>query len=269
MNRSFWFPAVFMPVLLCMWLAFPQNAFAHKSHALHRADMYAVFGFEEDKELDAWFQLISSDLIDGYRGDPRPEFGGLNFYDYLKQKYPPFKCKHRLLFHWGFNSRPWSDDLERKVRGYKWNEGRIEAFKRELVAEQKRRNALANELTEELFGFSSGGRDAAYANALTSLVYDIHLVGDYTPDNKDMDGVDDFSSVVGDIVNSLRRLDSDRCVPLVKKISSLTRGVSAENEQAVAQRLLDLLESEVPSFLKSVDGGRLYNRMKKKGYVIR
>lgn len=241
---------------------------AHGSLNEHKADFYAVLPFCPNQEIDDWMKCISSDMIDNYRGVIRSEFGNLNFYDYLKQKFPPFKCKHRALFHWGYNSTPWSDYLQKKVEGYGWDTGKISLFREEIVREQQRRNHTANEMTEKLFGYASSGRDAAYANALISIVYDIHLIGDYTSDNSDLDGLQLFSSAVGDLINSIRKLDdSELSRTLVKEIQKTVN--TSEDVQVRADRLMELLYREGPSFFIKAQNGSLARRWEKIGLRLK
>ncbi|MBQ0006046.1 MAG: hypothetical protein KBS57_01400 [Alistipes sp.] len=241
---------------------------AHGSLSEHKADFYAILPFCQNPELDEWMKCISSDMIDNYRGVIRPEFGDLNFYDYLKKKFPPFKCKHRALFHWGYNSTPWSDYLQAKVEGYGWDAGKIAIFKKELVQEQQRRNHAANEMTENIFGHASSGRDASYANALISIVYDIHLIGDYTSDNSDLDGLQLFTSAVGDLINSLRKLDdSELSRRLIREIQKAVN--TSEDVQIRADRLMELLYREGPSFFVKAQNGSLAGRWEKRGLSLK
>lgn len=238
---------------------------AHSGFDLHKADFYAVLGLREHPDVTAWMKQISSKMIDGYKGVPLPEYGGLDFYNYLKAEFPGFKCKHRVLFHWGYNSRPWNDELQAKADALPWGRDpkELERFRRTIASEQQRRNREANAMTEELFGFASGGKDASYANAMISIVYDVHLIGDYTPDNRDLDGVQDFESVVGDLVNAVRRLDEEGGKHLIKCIRSL----SAEDipVQEKAAMLMGLLTDEMPDFLRQAQGGALKRRFEKRG----
>ena len=164
---------------------------AHGSWQQHADDMYQVFGFERNEELTDWMRFVSSVLIDNNNTDCA--FGNtdkpFDFYAYLQEKYLDFQCKHRLLFHWGYNSRPWTPYLEEKVHYYGWSEEMIKNFQADLIAEQKRRNGFANEYTENLFGYAHGGKEARVARVLISIAYDVHLLGDYEPDNTDLDGL--------------------------------------------------------------------------------
>lgn len=138
-----------------------QNTFAHDRWQKHANDMFVILGFQEHRELKNWMKFISSDMIDQRDYD--------DFYNKLKNKHEWFKCKHRLLFHWGYNTEPWNKELEQKTKVYseKYHlnyDSTKQALQQDLRQEQKRRNRLMNNETEKLFGFASGGKDASYAN---------------------------------------------------------------------------------------------------------
>ena len=232
--------------------------------------MYSVLPFStdaggnavaENRAVEEWLGMITSDLIDNYRGKAVPEFGGRCFYDYLREEFG-FHCKHRLLFHWGFNARPWSDALEEKISHYDWysNPAEVERFKKAFITEQARRNRQANEWTERVFGLSSGGKEASWANALVSIVYDVHLLGDYVAeDNSDFDGVTPPSKVAGDIINSLRRLDAVQSRSLEREISLIVK--SSPNEHETASLLIRKLQESRPQFILEAGGGALKRRL--------
>ena len=242
---------------------------AHSGFDLHKADFYDVLGFEENAKVTAWMRQISSKMIDGYKGVELPEYGGLDFYNYLKAEFPGFKCKHRLLFHWGYNSTPWNDELQAKADGLPWgrNPSEVKRFRQIIANEQQRRNREANAMTEKLFGYASGGKDAAFANAMISIVYDVHIIGDYTPDNKDFDGVQDLGSAVGDLINAIRKLDEPLGRELVKSLQRVSR--EQISVQQKAEKLLAVLCREMPSFLQKAQGGSLKRRFEKQGIRFR
>ncbi len=122
-------------------------------------------------------------------------------------------------------------------------------------------------MTEKLFGFASSGKDASYANAMISIVYDVHLLGDYTPDNKDFDGVQDFSSVVGDLINAIRKIDEAQGKALVKSIQTASKQQQPVQQKAVA--MLEILRQEMPEFLQKAQGGSLKRRLAKQGIIFK
>ena len=263
---------ILVGILLCC------DAGAHGNGNVHVREMYSVLPFADNGEGAAvaensavveWLGMITSDLIDNYWGKECEEFGGRLFYDYLREEFG-FRCKHRLLFHWGFNARPWTDDLEAKIQRYSWysDEQTVKRFKAAFVTEQARRNRQANEWTERTFGLASSGKESAWANGLIAIVYDVHLLGDYVPeDNRDFDGVTKPSVVVGDIINALRRIDSSRSRELEKELSSIAR--NAPDEHQMAKELIALLQARLPAFLLKANGGALKQKFLAKGFVLK
>lgn len=260
MQRKTWLYCMLMVLAMT-----PQTLCAHGSFDEHKKDMYRVLGFQEHPQITKWMEFISSEMIDKcYKSD---------FYKNLQHKYPDFKCKHRLLFHWGYNDEPWNNSIELKVRDYADKmslnqDSLIKVFKEDFKTEQKRRNSEMNKITENLFGFASGGKDATRANFFAAIVYDVHLLGDYTDDNHDFDGLVSFDRVVRDIENRVTRLDpSDRkgkvIVTNLNKIRS-----SGLNREDKARQVIDYLSTALPSFIMTVEGGSIYRRLHSKGFYI-
>ena len=254
-------------IIFTSFFMLQSSLHAHESWKLHAEDMYNVFGFERNDELTNWMKFVSSVLIDNnnteyaFSDDGKP----FDFYAYLQEKYPDFQCKHRLLFHWGYNSRPWSSYLQDKVEDYGWSEEMIKDFQADLIAEQKRRNGYANEYTENVFGFAHGGKEARVARVLISIAYDVHILGDYEPDNKDLDGLQDLGSVVGDIINNLTALDKKQSSALCKQLKKVSQGQEYEL-QYKASVLLNLLKDNFSILLQNADDGKIAAHLKAHGF---
>lgn len=248
--------------LIVAVMSVDAGVYAHSSWQMHVNDMMEVFGFEPDAELKAWMKFISSDMIDKH--EP--------FYSELKGRHPGFACKHRLLFHWGYDAEPWNEKLEERVRAYcdvqELNaESNIRIFKAELKAEQKRRNGLMNRRTEELFGFARGGRDARYARFFVTMAYNVHLIGDYTPDNRDLEGVQSMENIVRSTNNAIMKLDAKLGAPLVRKINATDR--QYPDIQSKAEHLLQMLKAEIPAFIVQAQNGSICRRLERRGFVVR
>ena len=254
-------------IIITSLFIFQMSAWAHESWQQHAEDMYEVFGFERNEELTNWMRFVSSVLIDNYNteyafsNDGKP----FDFYSYLQEKYPDFQCKHRLLFHWGYNSRPWSSYLQEKVNYYGWSDEMIQEFQSDLIAEQKRRNGFANEYTENLFGFAHGGKEARVARVLISIAYDVHILGDYEPDNTDLDGLQDIGSVVSDIMNNLAALDNQQSSVLRKQL----RKASQDPKYGIQDKatvLLELLKDNFSVLLQNADDGKIATHLNARGF---
>lgn len=245
------------------------STLAHGTWQQHAEDMYEVLGFERNDALTDWMKFVSSVLIDNNNADcafseSKEPF---NFYSYLQTKYPDFQCKHRLLFHWGYNSRPWTPYLENKVNYYGWSEKMIQEFQADLIAEQKRRNGFANEYTENLFGFGHSGKEARLARIFISIAYDVHLLGDYEPDNTDLDGLQDLGSVVGDIINNLGSLDKKQSTSLCKQLKKISQSSELEVQEK-ATALLDLLKANCRDLIKNAENGKVAEHLYANGFRL-
>lgn len=248
---------------------------AHGSFITHCEDMMEVFGFEynlklfsrskDTKSNTSWTKFISSDMIDN-----------TEFHRQLEKKYPNFKIAHpnyhRMLFHWGYNSEPWSIYLEKHIRTYCHlndldEDAIILAFKSDIKAEQKRRNHKINETTENIFGFGHGGTDAKYAQFFASMAYNIHLLGDQQTDNSVFLGVAHTSNIIDQIILSLRMLDNVRSKPIEKQLTLLNNQINDEHDKADAVMLL--LKRVIPDFIKSAQNGSIYRRLVKNGFTIK
>lgn len=254
-------------IIVVSLFIFQTPSLAHATWSQHAEDMYMVFGLEKNEDLTNWMKFVSSVLIDNNNSDEAFSKEGLsfNFYVYLQEKYPDFQCKHRLLFHWGYNSRPWSSFLQDKVNKYGWSEEMIRNFQEDLVVEQKRRNSFANEYTENVFGFAHGGKEARIARVLISVAYDVHILGDYEPDNIDLDGLQDIGSVVGDIINNLTALDKNESKALCKQLRKVSQ-VEGYDLQDKATVILDLLKDNFRFVLQKADAGEIAEHLKTKGF---
>ena len=264
--------------LFAVLVSFP--CYAHPHSWQHVMEMYSVLPFATDKDgnvvqenfpIRVWLENITKNLIDDYNRVEIKEYGGITFYEYLQREFN-FKLsfgEHRILFHWGFNAQPWNDGLEQYVISNDWDGEKIVRFKIALVEEQRRRNRIANKEAEKVFHFASGGKEAQWANAILSIVYDVHLLGDYTlSDNKNFKGVTEPSKVAQDIVSSIRRLDKSK--DSNKLIESIKRTLSEYSDQHIlAEQLIILLQKEMPKFLLSAQDGSLKRRFKNLGYKLK
>lgn len=255
------------------------TVFAHDGYKAHVNEIKNVFGITQSTEFDDWAQYISQKI------DKHDENG---FYKSLKSKFNGFSCKHRLLFHWGYNSKPWSNDLEKKTKDLFYNPnynyaatyGDYSNFKNEFLAElrkeQQRRNAEINKKTEDVFGFAHGGIDAKYANRFASIAYNVHLLGDYEPDNTDLVGLPNITYLLTMICQDVEALgklgkttyDGTTAKEIVNMITQKSNEINENNKQQKASEIMMLLQKEIPPFLKTMSNGSLGRRLEKAGFQI-
>lgn len=242
-----------------------NNIHAHANKATHAYEISSALGFTFHPKIHEWLCYISSDMIDKHNP----------FYSQLVAEFPGFKCTHRCLFHWNYNGMPWTAGLENKVIAYtiekygktnyrKHFPSTKEAFLTLLRKEQKRRNRLINTKTEQLFRFASGGRDASYANFFASMAYDLHLLGDYTSDNTDLNGLVDFNTLVNGIISTINRLDVAQGKEIIKAIKKANS--TGKTLQARADDIMEIMLDMLPKFIKKAQDGTLKRRLEKLGY---
>lgn len=274
-------PKIWRFVLLVI-LAFEASslvAYSHSKAEDHHKDVYSVFPFEpssaSNKKIKDWVELISKWQIDEYWGEPCPEFGGDNCYTYLMNHFK-FKVSsggHRILFHWPYNARPWSSALASYIerQKYSWanKPDSLALFQNALTKEQARRNKVVNDRTSSVFQFAKGGVEGGWANAFAAIVYDVHLLGDWVPeDNKSFDGVTPPREIILDLINSIQKIDRRTSDYIVRRLRFISNNTVIDNG-ILAKQTLTLLQEELPIFIIESNGGTIRSRLEKLGYVFK
>ena len=117
-----------------------------------------------------------------------------------------------------------------------------------------------------MFGFAHGGIDAKYAQFFASMAYNIHLLGDQQTDNTIFLGVASTSTLIEQIILSLRMLDKSSSKPIEKHLTILNQKYSDQHIKADAVMLY--LKQAVPTFIKTAQEGSIYRRLEKQGFTI-
>lgn len=103
---------------------------------------------------------------------------------------------------------------------------------------------------------------------MIALMYDVHLLGDWEPDdNSDFDGVTPPSRIAGDIVNALRRIDASRSRQIERALSDIVK--SSDDECTMAVQMIKVLQEMLPSFLLTANGGALRLKFEQKGFSFK
>lgn len=224
----------------------------------HREDFASVFPFVWTKELDAWGKSVT-DNLDRFANNAVDEYGGKSTYRYWKEEFG-LKCSfgdHRYFFHWGYQRNPWSDELLRFLpEEVKSDSMRLSEFKAAVRKEQQRRNRLTNAATERVLGFGASGVQARYANAFVTILYDVHILGDY--ETADTDGLAPVAAIVAELTTSIRNIDQTRASALTNKLRQI--GNAKEPEAEKAAKVLQCLREDLPHFIYEADDGRVNMR---------
>ena len=237
---------------------------AHSSYKHHAREICDIFPFQyqrnDNDKMFYWAGYISSWLIDGV--------GYQDFESKIHKQFPQLTWSagnHRIFFHWGFNSVPWNAELERLTKG--WSPDKIKALKYLLINEQRKRNGYANRETEKLFHYQPNGNSGKIANALVSIAYDIHLVGDYMTDNTNLSGLEDFTSIIEDIIKALSKIDLRLSKSITKRMKNIL--YRHENVQIKADDMMCLLKNELPIFFLYAQDGQFVRHCQNYGFKLR
>ncbi len=165
-------------ILLFVILIIPSVSYAKNAsgHANDLNNSIGALSIESKSKLyPLWFGEYSiSDLIDR-------EASGSSFLNRIKKEFPTFnagKYRHRIFFHWGFNTDPASYfPLNERLK--ECNIEDVEKFYYMVRKEQQSRNSIIINKISSITGIQSQP-----ARGLATILYDVHILGDYSSDNE-------------------------------------------------------------------------------------
>lgn len=211
-------------------LAAAQFAFAHASHKMHEADIFAVFNGCDDPGFKRVARRISSDMDNELPRRFRTEIG-------------PVPGNHRLLGHcWTFG-----DAIPRRVLDA--IEGRHPGRKSDFI---KLWQVFANEIIEDVS--RTTGLPRKQAGALAALIHDVHLLGDRTPDNTLVDHVLTTREIRRNVEKSAGVIWGRRSEVTMRLKDRLADAAAGRAEEAAtAQAMLEAMKaSGLGESLKSI-----------------
>ncbi len=178
---------------------------------------------------------------------------------------------HRLLFHWGFNSDPKRyAPLVKQVRSClkgrsdaKEQEQRFFAYLTRNI--QSRRNQKLINAVISVTGIPTA---RGYANAVATILYDVHLLGDYSTINTAaLPKIDDIERDI--VENGFRRLISggDKSERLKAIDAELTASIRAGRGRVNSVRAI-LLTQTMKKYLPQILNERFRKTLAEKGITI-
>ena len=226
-----------------------------------------VFGVQDraarEKIQPLW--KAAQEVIDDYKKD----------YDKLKEKFPWFKFNrtdtHRLLFHWGFNADPKRHSpLVRQVRLRLKDHPDSKNQEREFFSYlatniQAGRNRDLIKAVTSVTGIPTA---RGYANAVATIIYDVHLLGDYMTVNTS--ALPKIDEIENDIVqNGLSKLiaGGDKSERLKKIDDELKASIRAGRGRINSVRAM-LLTETVKKYLPQILNERFKKTLSEKGITI-
>ena len=177
----------------------------------------------------------------------------------VKEVVPNFTSKkysHRIFFHWGFNGDPKKSKAIQQClkdcNATPTEESKVWAL---ILAEQKKRNRELMDSVQLALSKKTGkampiSRDQL--NAIVSIGYDVHLLGDYisgVPDTQS--ALCPLDSIVADLITASRKIDGtdDETRSTLRKELNNAKEKGTPSQQA--QAMLDVLIKRMPKLLKS------------------
>lgn len=250
----------------CLWLVtlfvlLSSNAFAlsGREHCLH---ILQVLGVERSHKSAHLAEAVTSMMDDNYTQllndikSPMVTAGQFNLARYT----------HRLFFHWGFHQSPRSlsvlaDQVRLSVEAQNLlvqQEQRTGAdITRRPVQESVVWNLIEREWKKRRSAVLSKadalGGSKAEREALVTIMYNVHLLGDYS--TSAVEALADLRSVVGpELCSAIKVIgkNSPRSAQLIIRIGNCTRRSYSKNSQVRnAAKLLELLKRDLPEIIKT------------------
>lgn len=269
-------------VLICLLLLSPIGVFAH-SGAEHLADMKRVMPFEDveqNRRVFKFFRLMNS-YIDWPGQAPGTKFDREAYKrPAVIAEHPKFgnirwEGKHRIWYHWGFNTDPKQfpplvNSLNAAIDQGVITKDDLPEFWRLMSDEIAKRNRFLLNQVANAFGYGQLGNISAQQrrqlNGLVTIIYSVHILGDYQTD--DIEVLAPLSRVYADISNAIDNL-AGKDASNVEKAKAIKAAL--KKSQSSPAKYLNTLERVFSAFILSLKGeGYDYKaRFKRLGYVLK
>ena len=251
--------ALFLMVIIC------GNSFA-KSGQEHMLLWDNVFGISDSTSRNNILPLwrTAQEVIDNIGNDYRD----------LRENFPWFNWGsygHRLLFHWGFSTDPKRySPLVKQVRSCLKGNTNADKEERKFFAYltnsiQSRRNRRLINAVTSVTGIPT---TRGYANAIATIIYDVHLLGDYeTVNTSALPKIDDIERDLTEKGFSRLISGGDRSERLAKIDAEFKASIRAGRGRVNKVRAI-LLTEAVKKYLPQILNERLRNTLAGKGITI-
>ena len=189
--------------------------------------------------------------------DSQQDANNLNFR--IKAIIPKFtwgQYTHRIFFHWGFNGDPrQSYALNDQFQKSEATPLQIEKAWNIIIQVQAERNSSMMDVVRQ--AISQKNKNSCClshdeVNALASIIYDVHILGDYVQGTEiTLLAIQPFEDLLGDIITATRKLGSKdyKTLNLVK--NDINRAKMSGNPGQKAEKVLAVLEQHIPQLIKS------------------
>lgn len=268
----------FLLLVAVMGLALPCRALSGWEHA---TDMYRIFPFDsvpQNKAVLRYYRLVNSYLDYPYtQPGERPSKNNPKrpkcIADHPKFSKIHWQGKHRIWFHWGFNTdprqfAPITNSLNAAIADGVIQASDLPEFWDLMNAEVSKRNrALMNE-GAAVFGFGELGAISAaqrrQLNGLVTVLYSIHILGDHqTTDSND---IVPLNRVYADVYSAIDNIAGKDAANYAK---AKTLKQQLKPYQQNPKSFLDAMERFFSPFLLSLSGPGYDYKVRWKDYSLR
>lgn len=267
-------------LLLFICIVFISQAHSGEEHVW---DMKRVMPFEDveqNRRVFKFFRLMNQ-YIDRPGQDPGTK------YDREAYKRPAFiaehpkfgnirwEGKHRIWYHWGFNTDPKQfsplvNSLNSAIDQGIITKDDLQEFWNLMMAEISKRNRFLLNQGANALGFGQLGNISAQQrrqlNGWVTIIYSVHILGDYQTDDTEV--LAPLSRVYADISNAIDNLAGKDAanVAKAKALKSVLK-----KSQGNPTSYLDVLAYRFTPFVLSLqgDGYNYKTKFEKMGYVLK
>lgn len=288
--------------LLVMMAASDAFALSGSEHAKEWNEAFGIVDAQSKQNIQPLWDA-AQDLIDRYNikleriaeaysdGQYASEDIYNSSYTSLKNNFKWFTWGdkgHRLMFHWGFNQNPdrgatpaEHSPLVRRVDEclvkYTKNMDPLEAKKyrkeqRQLFFKYIMNNMQAprnKALIRKVWYVTGIPRSRGYANAVATILYDIHILADYT--TKNTSGLQSIKSIEHDLVhNGFSKLlaGGDKTERLNQIEKDFNDAMNVAPGSAIKKRRAEALIDIAQKYLPKILHERFQNTLKARGIII-
>lgn len=261
---------------------YPVCSHAH-SGAEHLADMKRVMPFEDveqNRRVFKFFRLMNS-YIDRPGQAPGTKFDREAYKrpaviaEHPKLGNIRWEGKHRIWYHWGFNTDPRQfpplvNSLNSAIDQGVITKDDLPEFWRLMSDEIAKRNRFLLNQGANAFGYGQLGNITAQhrrqLNGWVTVIYSVHILGDYQTDDTEV--LAPLGRVYADISNAIDNL-AGKDAGNVEKAKIIKAAL--KKSQSSPEKYLSALEREFTPFILSLKGvGYDYRtRLKGLGYVLK
>ena len=245
----------FLISLLCMIPNLESKPAGTLTGKGHNGDITRILGLDVKNDKQ---RQLAQEVTDAFAQfiDSQDDANKLN--NQIKVIAPAFSWglyTHRIFFHWGFNGDPHrSKALNEKIHESNATANDVDRIWRLVLDIQAERNRGMMKAIRMAIAKKNGtcALTQDELNAVASLIYDIHILGDYVEGvPMALNALQDLDALTGDIITATRKLGSKDYKSLNAIRVELNKAKASGIPSQKAEKMLDVLETYIPQLIKA------------------